>query len=149
LGTTRVGRWAVVGRSGLRVALASLAAFLLFGLGGGCGSNAPDPFLGTWKGADSPMLIVIGESGGEYVVTNFIGTWGHAERDGDALHVWAGDVPKPGREMYLTYQPSTGQLLLTEPEYGPGVHVLFRKTSDSTTIPSPFPGGLGDAFSTP
>jgi hypothetical protein len=128
--------------------LACLAGLLL-GLATACGDGTADPYLGTWKGTDSPMLIVIGESGGEYVVTNFLGTWRHAKREGDALHVWAGDVPKPGREMYLTYQPSTGQLLLTEPEYGPGVHVLFHKASDSTAVPSPFPGAAGDDFSAP
>ena len=71
-------------------------------------------------------------------MTTFQDTWPHARRDGDALHFWAGAKPKPGYEFYLTYQPGSGQLLLTDPA-GPGVRILLHKVSASTAVPSPFP----------
>ncbi len=150
LGTTRLGRYAIGGWSGSRIplALAGLAVFLLLAIAGCGGAASPDPFLGTWKETDSPSPIVIGKPGGEYVVTTWLGTFPHAKREGDRLHFWAGDEPKPGTEFYLTYQPSSGQLLFTDP-LGPGVHIEYRRASESTAIPSPFPGGVGREFSTP
>jgi hypothetical protein len=138
-------------RAGRRVgaAAAVLVALSLLALfGTACGNTASDPFLGTWQEQGSKSPWVIGKPGADYQVTFNLGTWGHAERDGDVLHCWAGAQPQVGKEMYLTYQPKSGELLLTDPA-GPGVHILMRKASDSTAVPSPFPGGVGNAFSTP
>ena len=132
------------------MALGVVAALLVLApLAAGCGGSASsDPFPGTWEQQGSKSPWVIGKPGADYRVTMFLGTWGHAERSGDVLHCWAGAQPQVGKEAFLTYQPGSGELLLTDPA-GPGVHILLHKVSDSTAVPSPFPGGIGRGFGTP
>jgi hypothetical protein len=98
-----------------------------------CGDSGPkDPFTGTWDGG---VRVVVAKPSAGYRVSQFDMTWEHAERDGDVLHCWQGDTPKPGFEQYLTYQEDSGRLLLTQPAPGPGVQVLLQKVSDSTVTP--------------
>ena len=129
--------------------LCALAGLALLSSASACGGSASaDPFVGTWQEAGSPLPTIVAKPGSAYVVTTWKGTWGHAERDGNALHIWAGAKPKTGYDFYLTYQPDSGKLLYTEPA-GPGIHILYDKVSDSTAVPSPLPGAAGNAFSTP
>ena len=107
-------------------------------LAAGCGGEH-DPFVGTWNAKDSGTRVIIAKPAKQYVVTFVpLGTWGHAEKDGNVLHVWAGATPQVGKEMYLTYQPGSGEFLLTDPA-GPGVHILLQRASDSTATPSVTP----------
>ena len=153
LGTTQVGRSAVArrakpGHAAAAVVVAGALALLV--LAGACGgASSSDPFLGTWSAQpDSATEAIIGKSAGEYRVTMLQGTWGHAERHGDQLHCWAGDTPQTGMEIYLTYQPSSGQLLLTDPA-GPGLHISLRRVSQGTAVPSPWPPSPASAAATP
>jgi hypothetical protein len=107
-------------------------------LAAGCGGER-DPFVGTWTAKDSGTRVIVAKPAEQYVVTFVpLGTWGHAERDGDVLHVWAGAKPQVGKEMYLTHQPGSSELLLTDPA-GPGIHILFQRVSDGTATPSMTP----------
>ena len=152
LGTTRVGGSVVSKRSGSRHAAWALGIILapvLLALAAGCGSSAsPDPFLGTWQEQDAKTPVVIGKPASDYQVTMFIGTWGHAERNGDVLHCWAGAEPQVGKEILLTYQPDSGELLLTDPA-APGVHIQLHRVNESTAIPSPFPMPAASASASP
>jgi hypothetical protein len=142
-GSSRAKRWAQPGRSQVAGRCASwlfAAAFLvaLALLATACGGKH-DPFVGTWNAKDSGMRVIVAKPAGQYVVTFVpLGTWGHAERDGDVLHVWAGAKPQVGKEMFLTHQPGSGEFLLTDPA-GPGVHILFHRVGDSTATPSMSP----------
>ncbi len=140
LGTTRPERHVIAGRLLLPSCPIALIAVViaLASLASACGGSGPkDPFVGTWDGG---VFVVIGKAATGYSVTQFNMTWEHAERSGNVLHCWDGAKPQPGREEYLTYKPSSGQLLLTQPAPGPGVHVPLHKVSDGTVAPSPFPG---------
>jgi hypothetical protein len=107
-------------------------------LAAACGGEH-DPFVGTWNAKDSGTRVIVAKPAEQYVVT-FVprGTWDHAERDGNVLRVLAGAKPQVGKEMYLTYQPGSGEFLLTDPA-GPGVHILLQRASDSTATPSMTP----------
>jgi hypothetical protein len=135
LGTTR--RFALTGRSASWLfAVVALVALSL--LAAACGGEH-DPFVGTWTARDSGTRVIVAKPAEQYVVT-FVprGTWGHADRDGNVLHLWAGAKPQVGKEMYLTYQPGSGEFLLTDPA-GPGIHILFQHASDSTATPRTTP----------
>jgi hypothetical protein len=124
-------------RSALRLFTAVVLVALSL-LAAGCGGEQ-DPFVGTWAAKDSGTRVIVAKPADQYVVTFVpLGTWGNAERDGDVLHVWAGAEPQVGKEMYLTHQPDSGDLLLTDPA-GPGVRILYQRVSDSTATPSMTP----------
>ena len=124
----------------------AIAAFLVLVLAG-CGEAASeDPFVGTWRDPDGSMDTVIAKTADGYRVTVFFGTWANAERDGERLRAWvellspSGEPTGKVNEAIYTYQPASGQLVLTDPA-GPGIRIELVRESASTAIPSPWPSG--------